>query len=179
VDPRRVHGVRGPDVQQRGELLVLDLEGVHPLERAALGDRGDRGDHLAGEPDHVAGEDRTVPDVVAPEVAALGQVPGSDDGHHAGHGQCTVDVDGHQPGVRDVAAEQLQVQRALGGQVGGEQRRPVEFRPLVAARDRRAHHATRPGRGHLPGVEEGHRSPACPGAASMPAISHTASMIAR
>ena len=121
------------DVEDRREILVLDVDrgdgGLGLIRRQGRDGRDD----LALEPDHVAGEQRPVEDEVRRAEAALWHVVLGEHRENAGQGSSPSRVKPDDPGVRPTGEEQPGVGESREGEVGGVARLPGRLGRAVGA----------------------------------------------
>ena len=142
VDERSVRRERLGDVEDGGQLLVLDLDERERLVRRVRRLRGDGGDALADEAHLVDGEDGQVAHEAPDPVGAL---RAGEDGTDAGHALGGGGVDAHDAGVGVRAPEHPAPQAVLRGQVSGEAEAPAHLVRPLDARGALADHAHRHG----------------------------------
>ena len=131
MQDRGIRGERGVHVEQRGQLLVLDVDEPHGLVGDLARVRRDRGDPIADEEDVVPAQHRPV---LQPAPEALpANVRARQDRAHARERACPLGVDGHDAGVRVRAAHERGLQRAGDVEVRGVRRRAGRLRVAVDA----------------------------------------------
>ena len=118
MDQRRAGLEGGLDVEDRRQILVLDVDRGDGRGGLLRRQGGDRGDDLPLEADDVAGEQRPIEDEVERAVAAIRHVVLGQDREDAGQRPGPGGVDADDPGVGAAGEQQLGVgQPGNGGSV--------------------------------------------------------------
>ena len=144
VDQRRAGAERLLERGHGGQLLVLDLDRVHGVQRSRLVDGDHGGNGLALVAGDTGGKDRPVPERGTEVGIAPVKVRRRHHAVHAGERAGARDVDGHHARVRIGRAQELCVRHARQLEVGDVARLARDLAERVEPRHGLTDHSQRP-----------------------------------